>query len=53
MAALSARRVAHQIALLWRGRIVQSGAAQDMWRSEDPFVRQFLSGESIGPLGMD
>jgi phospholipid/cholesterol/gamma-HCH transport system ATP-binding protein len=50
---LSAKRVAHHIALLWRGQIVQSGAAADMWRSDDPFVRQFLSGESIGPLGMD
>jgi phospholipid/cholesterol/gamma-HCH transport system ATP-binding protein len=50
---LSAKRVAEFIALLWRGRIVQAGAAHEMWESEDPFVQQFLSGESIGPLGMD
>jgi phospholipid/cholesterol/gamma-HCH transport system ATP-binding protein len=50
---LSARRVAGYIAVLWQGRIVQAGAADEMWGSEDPFVRQFLRGESRGPLGMD
>jgi phospholipid/cholesterol/gamma-HCH transport system ATP-binding protein len=50
---LSARRVADYIAVLWRGQIVQSGPAHEMWDSEDPFVRQFLRGESRGPLGMD
>jgi phospholipid/cholesterol/gamma-HCH transport system ATP-binding protein len=49
----SARRVAEFIAVLWRGRIVESGPAQDLFESENPFVRQFLSGESQGPLGME
>jgi phospholipid/cholesterol/gamma-HCH transport system ATP-binding protein len=50
---LSARRVAEYIAILWRGRIVESGPAEDLFESENPFVRQFLSGESAGPLGME
>jgi phospholipid/cholesterol/gamma-HCH transport system ATP-binding protein len=50
---MSARRVAEYIALLWRGRIVESGPATDLFDSENEFVRQFLSGESHGPLGMD
>jgi phospholipid/cholesterol/gamma-HCH transport system ATP-binding protein len=50
---LSARRVAEYIAILWRGRIVESGPAADLFDSENPFVRQFLSGESAGPLGME
>jgi phospholipid/cholesterol/gamma-HCH transport system ATP-binding protein len=50
---LSARRVASHIALLWKGRIQKAGSAAEMLTSEDPFVRQFLSGESRGPLGMD
>jgi phospholipid/cholesterol/gamma-HCH transport system ATP-binding protein len=50
---MSARRVAEFIAVLWRGRIVESGPAQDLFDSENPFVRQFLSGESDGPLGME
>jgi phospholipid/cholesterol/gamma-HCH transport system ATP-binding protein len=50
---LSARRVAEYIAILWRGRIVESGPAADLFASENPFVRQFLSGDSAGPLGME
>jgi ABC-type transporter Mla maintaining outer membrane lipid asymmetry ATPase subunit MlaF len=50
---MSARRVAEFIAVLWRGRIVESGPASDLFNSPNPFVRQFLTGESSGPLGME
>jgi phospholipid/cholesterol/gamma-HCH transport system ATP-binding protein len=50
---LSARRVAEHISILWRGRIVESGPAEELFASENPFVRQFLSGDSAGPLGME
>ena len=50
---MSARRVAEFIAVLWRGRIVESGPAQELFESDNPFVRQFLTGESDGPLGME
>jgi phospholipid/cholesterol/gamma-HCH transport system ATP-binding protein len=50
---MSARRVAEFIAVLWRGRIVESGPAADLFDSANPFVRQFLTGESDGPLGME
>lgn len=50
---MSARRVAEHISVLWRGRIVESGPAAELFESENPFVRQFLSGESQGPLGME
>src|SRR5438034_9329651 len=50
---MSARRVAEHIAVLWKGRIVESGPAQELFASENAFVRQFLSGESAGPLGME
>lgn len=49
----SARRIGEYIALLWKGRIVESGNAQKMFSSENQFVRQFLSGSAEGPLGMD
>jgi phospholipid/cholesterol/gamma-HCH transport system ATP-binding protein len=49
----SARRIGEYIALLWRGRIVEAGDASKMFSSENPFVRQFLSGSAEGPLGMD
>lgn len=50
---MSARRVAEHICVLWKGRIVESGPAEELFASENPFVRQFLSGESAGPLGME
>jgi phospholipid/cholesterol/gamma-HCH transport system ATP-binding protein len=50
---MSARRVAEHISVLWKGKIVESGPAEELFASENPFVRQFLSGESAGPLGMD
>ncbi len=49
----SARQIGEYIALLWRGRIVEAGDAERMFSSENPFVRQFLSGSASGPLGMD
>jgi phospholipid/cholesterol/gamma-HCH transport system ATP-binding protein len=50
---MSARRVAEYISVLWKGRIVESGPAEELFNSENAFVRQFLSGESQGPLGME
>ena len=50
---MSARRVAEHISVLWRGQIVESGPAAELFDSENAFVRQFLSGESQGPLGME
>jgi len=49
----SARQIGEYIALLWRGRIVEAGDATRMFSSENPFVRQFLSGSAEGPLRMD
>jgi phospholipid/cholesterol/gamma-HCH transport system ATP-binding protein len=45
--------VGEYIAILWRGRIVEAGDAEKMFASENPFVRQFLSGSAEGPLTMD
>jgi phospholipid/cholesterol/gamma-HCH transport system ATP-binding protein len=50
---MSARRVAEHISVLWKGRIVESGPAEELFASENPFVRQFLSGQAAGPLGME
>jgi phospholipid/cholesterol/gamma-HCH transport system ATP-binding protein len=50
---MSARRVGEHISVLWKGRVVESGPAAELFASENPFVRQFLSGESQGPLGME
>lgn len=49
----SARKVSDYIGVLWGGRLVHYGPAEEAFASEDPFVRQFLAGDSAGPLGMD
>jgi phospholipid/cholesterol/gamma-HCH transport system ATP-binding protein len=49
----SARRLAEYMAILWRGKIVEAGMRSELFESENEFVRQFLSGESAGPLGME
>src|SRR5213079_2960249 len=37
----SARRVAEHISVLWKGRIVESGPAEELFNSDNAFVRQF------------
>jgi phospholipid/cholesterol/gamma-HCH transport system ATP-binding protein len=49
----SARRIGEYLAVLWKGRIVQSGDREAMSTSSNPFVRQFLAGADEGPLGME
>jgi phospholipid/cholesterol/gamma-HCH transport system ATP-binding protein len=50
---MSARRVASYMALLWKGKIVEAGPAEELFNSANPFTRQFLAGEARGPLGME
>ncbi len=49
----TARRIADFIAVLWKGRIVESGPSEELFESENDFVRQFLNAEVDGPLAMD
>jgi phospholipid/cholesterol/gamma-HCH transport system ATP-binding protein len=50
---VTARRIGQYISLLWHGQVVESGPAEKVFESDDPFVRQFLAGASVGPLGME
>ena len=50
---MTARRVAEHISVLWKGRILESGPATELFNSDNQLVRQFLAGESQGPLGME
>jgi phospholipid/cholesterol/gamma-HCH transport system ATP-binding protein len=49
----TARTVADYIAVLWRGRVVESGPAEELFESDNPFVHQFLHAAPTGPLAMD
>jgi phospholipid/cholesterol/gamma-HCH transport system ATP-binding protein len=49
----TARRIADFIAVLWKGRIVESGPADELFNSRNEFVNQFLNADVKGPLAMD
>jgi phospholipid/cholesterol/gamma-HCH transport system ATP-binding protein len=49
----TARRIADFLAVLWKGRIVESGPADELFSSDNEFVAQFLNAETEGPLAMD
>jgi phospholipid/cholesterol/gamma-HCH transport system ATP-binding protein len=48
----AARQLADHAAVIHEGRIVTSGAADAVFESPDPLVRQLISGEIEGPLRM-
>jgi len=45
-----ARDLADHVAVIHQGRIVASGPAGEVLESDEPFVRQFVGGETTGPL---
>jgi phospholipid/cholesterol/gamma-HCH transport system ATP-binding protein len=49
----TARKVSDYVGLIWKGEVVHYGPAREAFEHGDPFVRQFLAGQSAGPLGMD
>jgi len=48
-----ATEISDHISVLWQGRVLEAGMADAVLASETDFVRQFLAGEALGPLGMD
>ncbi len=49
----TARKVSDYVGLVWKGQLIHYGETEEAFASQDPFVRQFLAGDSAGPLGMD
>ena len=49
----TARRIADFIAVLWKGKIVESGPSDELFQSRNEFVNQFLNADVKGPLAMD
>src|SRR5438309_6541054 len=46
------RRVADYIGMIAQRKLVQFGTAKEMFESDIPVVRQFLAGDTEGPIGM-
>ncbi len=49
----SARKIADVIAMIYEGRIVWSGPAEDVDNSGNEIVDQFINGRAQGPIKMD
>ena len=43
-------QIAHRVAMLYDGRIVESGRAGEIQNSANPLIQQFIRGEPVGPL---
>jgi len=47
---VSAYKVADRIAMLYEGRIVEEGTPDEIRKSKNPIVQQFINGRSEGPI---
>lgn len=46
----SASKIANHIAMLYEGKIIWLGRAQDIYNSKNPYVDQFVHGRAHGPI---
>ena len=46
----SARKIADRISMLYEGSVIWSGDASDINNSNNPYVDQFINGNSDGPI---
>ncbi|MEX2450171.1 MAG: ATP-binding cassette domain-containing protein [Rhodospirillales bacterium] len=49
---VSARKIAHRIAMLYEGKIIWFGPTAEIDRSNNPYVDQFIHGRAEGPIKM-
>ena len=49
----SARKIADRIAMLYQGKIIWTGTVKDMEKSDNPYLKQFISGNSHGPITVE
>ncbi len=49
----SARKIGHNIAMIYKGKIIWHGAAKDVDNSGNEYVEQFIHGKAEGPIKME
>ncbi len=47
---VSAQNIADKVAMLYQGKIIWTGAADQLYDSGNPFVEQFVNGKLSGPI---
>lgn len=46
----SAYKIANRIAMLYEGKIIEVGRAEEIRNTRNPIVRQFITGAALGPI---
>ena len=49
----SARKIADRIAMLYKGKIVWQGTVEELDKTDNPYVVQFVKGSSQGPIKVE
>jgi phospholipid/cholesterol/gamma-HCH transport system ATP-binding protein len=50
---VSVRKIADRVAMLYKGRIIWTGSKNEIDRSGNPYVDQFIHGRAEGPIKME
>ncbi|MEA2346350.1 MAG: phospholipid/cholesterol/gamma-HCH transport system ATP-binding protein [Thermoleophilaceae bacterium] len=48
-----AKHIGDHVSVLWQGRVLEAAMRDELFASPSDFVRQFLAGDTAGPLGME
>ncbi|MBS1114172.1 MAG: yrbF, partial [Nitrospirae bacterium] len=49
----SAYKIADRISMLYEGRIIQTDSPSEIKNTENPVVRQFITGSAVGPIKIE
>lgn len=49
----SAYKIADRISMLYEGKIIQTGPPDEIKNTENPVVRQFITGSAVGPIKIE
>ena len=49
----SVRKIADRVAILYQGKIIWTGTVKEMDKTENPYIKQFISGCSHGPIKVE
>jgi phospholipid/cholesterol/gamma-HCH transport system ATP-binding protein len=49
----SAYKIADRIAMLYEGEIIDTGTPEEIKETENPYVRQFVTGSASGPIQLE
>lgn len=49
----SAYKIADRISMLYMGKIIETGTPEEIKNSENPIVRQFVTGSAVGPIKLE